>query len=147
MVNRTDSQSLKMVMFCRKLVTGLCSSDFACPHTELTPDCSRASCVMFFFCVCVCVYKLWQTGPDRLVTVCLPRMHLGAVHITAIYFMLIKLGTHCWPFGPSLCVLLCASLQTGTDVFGLPPSPARPPLTSLCFCSLPQILASIQLSS
>lgn len=50
-------------------------------------------------CVSVCtveqVSKLWQTIADRLVTACLPSAHLGAVHITGIYFIIIKLDTHC----------------------------------------------------
>lgn len=67
---------------------------------------------------------------DSSVTACLPSMHLGAIHIAAMYFIIIKPATHCWPLAPH-CVCVCARALPGSTVFGLISPAISPPLTSL----------------
>lgn len=54
----------------------------------------------------------WQHIADRLVTVCLPRMHLSAVHMAFRHAIIIKPCRHTlltsWPFIVSVFVSVCA---------------------------------------
>lgn len=66
--------------------------------------------------MCVCEREReWQHIADRLVTVCLPRIYVRAVHMASRYAIIIKPCRHTlltsWPFIVSVFVSVCADWQ------------------------------------